>query len=169
MARFFIYKKNVFKYLENKKYYLMMTGWDKLENKDRRYIESEFDNDKLIKVNKNVALKLINDYWDSGIRTWAFNGNEYSNGDAYEKAKSHGFVHTYKNKEGEDKPYVNIYKLVWHQGHLYWAAHYHYYPRVLLYKFESIDKEPVSLDSFVKWTNASHCRAIVNLTPKEIV
>ena len=51
MARFFIYKKNVFKYLENKKYYLMMTGWDKLENKDRRYIESEFDNDKLIKEN----------------------------------------------------------------------------------------------------------------------
>ena len=40
----------------------MMTGWDKLENKDRRYIESEFDNDKLIKINKNIALKLINDY-----------------------------------------------------------------------------------------------------------
>ena len=33
MARFFIYKKNVFKYLDNKKYYLMMTGWDKLETK----------------------------------------------------------------------------------------------------------------------------------------
>ena len=79
MARFFIYKKNVFKYLENKKYYLMMTGWDKLENKDRRYIESVFNNNKLIKINKNVALKLINDYWDSGIRTWAFDGNEYSN------------------------------------------------------------------------------------------
>ena len=76
----------------------MMTGWDKLENKDRRYIESEFNNNKLIKINKNVALKLINEYWDSGIRTWAFNGNEYSNGDTYGKAKFHKFIHTYKDK-----------------------------------------------------------------------
>lgn len=169
MARFFIYKKNVFKYLDNKKYYLMMTGWDKLENKDRRYIESEFDNDKLIKINKNVALKLINDYWDSGIRTWAFDGNEYSNGDTYENAKFHKFIHTYKTKSGEERSYTNNYKLVWHQGHIYWAIHYHYYPRVQLHKFESIEKEPVSLDSFVKWTNASHCRAIVNLLSKEII
>ena len=168
MARFFIYKKNVFKYLENKKYYLMMTGWDKLENKDRRYIESEFDNDKLIKINKNIALKLINDYWDSGIRTWTFDGNEYSNGDTYENAKFHKFIHTYKDKSGKEKSYTNSYKIIWHQGHIYWGVHYHYYPRVLLYKFESIDKEP-KLKSFVKWTNAIHCRAIMNLTSKEIV
>ena len=147
----------------------MMTGWDKLENKDRRYIESEFNNNKLIKINKNVALKLINEYWDSGIRTWAFNGNEYSNGDTYGKAKFHKFIHTYKDQLGKEHSYANAYKLVWHQGHIYWAIHYHYYPRVQLHKFESIDKEPVSLDSFVKWTNASHCRAIVNLSSKEII
>ena len=64
---------------------------------------------------------------------------------------------------------MDNYKLVWHQGHIYWAIHYHYYPRVQLHKFESIDKEPISLDSFVKWTNASHCRAIVNLSSKEII
>ena len=58
---------------------------------------------------------------------------------------------------------------MWHQGHIYWAVHYHYYPRVMLYRFESIDKEPISLSNFVKWTNASHCRAIINLASKEIV
>lgn len=146
----------------------MMTGWDKLENKDRRYAESDFSSDKLIKINKNKALRLINEYWDSCIRTWTFNGKEYSNGDTYEKAEFHEFIHTYKDKLGKEQSYTNSYKLVWHQGHIYWATHYHYYPRVLLYNFESIDKEP-KLKSFVKWTNAIHCRAIVNLTSKEIV
>ena len=120
----------------------MMTGWDKLENKDRRYTESDFSSDKLIKINKNKALRLINEYWDSCIRTWVFNSNEYSNGDTYEKAEFHEFIHTYKDKLGKEQSYTNSYKLVWHQGHIYWAIHYHYYPRVLLYKFESIDKEP---------------------------
>ena len=169
MAQFYSYNNNIYKYFKDKQYYLMMTGWDKLENKDRRYVENDFDSNKLIKINKNVVLMLINKYWDSGVRKWTFRGDEFSNGDTYGQAKSHGFVHTYKNKEGEDKPYVNIYKLVWHQGHLYWAVHYHYYPRVLLYKFESVDKEPETLKSFVKWTDASHCRAVVNLTSKEIV
>lgn len=145
-----------------------MTGWDKLENKDRRYNESDFDSDKLIKINKNKALRLINEYWDSGIRTWIFNGNKYSNGDTYEKAKFHKFIHIYKDKSGKEQSYTNSYKLVWHQGHIYWAVNYHYYPRVLLYKFESIDKEP-KLKRFVKWTNAIHCKAIINLTSKEIV
>ena len=27
----------------------------------------------------------------------------------------------------------------------------------------------ISLNTFVKWTNASHCRAIINLASKEIV
>ena len=169
MNMFFIYEKNIFKYLENKKCYLMMTGWDKLENKDRRYAESDFDSSKILKINKNVASKLINEYWDSGIRTWTFNCNEYSNGETYEKAKFHNFTHTYKDRLGKEKSYDNSYKLVWHQGHIYWAVHYHHYPRVMLYKFESIDKEPISLNNFVKWTNASHCRAIVNLSSKEIV
>lgn len=166
MTRFFVYKNNVFKYLENKKYYLMMTGWDKLKNKDRRYSKSDFESGKLVKINKNEALRLINEYWDSGIRIWSFNGNEYSNGDSYENAKFHKFVHTYKTKSGEEHSYSYEYKLVWHQGHLYWAIHYHYYPRVLLYKFESINEEP---KNFVKWTDASHCRAIINLTSREIV
>ena len=166
MTRFFVYENNVFKFIENKNYYLMMTGWDKPENKDRRYYESHFDSNKLVKINKNEALKLINEYWDSGIRIWSFNGNEYSNGDSYENAKFHKFVHTYKTKSGEEHSYSYAYKLVWHQGHLYWAIHYHYYPRVLLYKFESINEEP---NVFVKWTNASHCRAIVNLTSREMV
>ena len=78
MARFFVYENNIFKYLENKKYYFMMTGWDKLENKDRRYSESDFENGKLVKINKNEALRLINEYWDSGIRIWTFNNNELS-------------------------------------------------------------------------------------------
>ena len=169
MARFFVYENNVFKFIENENYYLMMTGWDKLENKDRRYSESDFENGKLVKINKNEALRLINKYWDSGIRIWTFNNNEYSNGEAYIKAKSHKFIHTYKTKSGEERSYANEYKLVWHQGHIYWAVHYHYYPRVQLHKFESIDKEPISLYSFVKWTNASHCRAIVNVALNETI
>ena len=162
MARFFIYENKVFKFLENEKYYLIMTGWDRLENKDRRYYENQFDGNKLVKINKNKALKLINEYWDSGIRTWTFDGNEYSNGDTYINAKYHKFKHTYKTKSGEEQSYMNEYKLVWHQGHIYWAIHYHYYPRVQLHKFESIDKEP-KLKSFAKCTNASHCRAIVDV------
>lgn len=92
MARFFVYENNIFKFIENENYYLMMTGWDKLENKDRRYYESHFDSNKLVKINKNEALKLINEYCDSGIRTWAFDDNEYSNGDTYENAKFHKFI-----------------------------------------------------------------------------
>ena len=144
----------------------MMTGWDKSENKDRRYNKSDFDNDKIVKLNKKKALRLINEYWDSGIRTWKFNGCEYSNGDTYTNAKYHKFKHTYKTKSGEEQSYMNEYKLVWHQGHLYWAVHYHYYPNVLLYKFESIGEEP---RNFVKWTNASHCRAIVNVALNETI
>ena len=144
----------------------MMTGWDKSENKDRRYTKSDFDNDKIVKLNKKKALRLINEYWDSGIRTWKFNGCEYSNGDTYINAKYHKFKHTYKTKSGEEQSYMNEYKLVWHQGHLYWAVHYHYYPNVLLYKFESISEEP---HNFVKWTNVSHCRAIVNVALNETI
>lgn len=168
MARFFVYENNIFKFIDNEKYYLMMTCLDILENKDRRYYENQFDSNKLIKINKNEALKLINEYWDSGIRTWAFDGNEYSNGDTYENAKFHKFIHTYKDKSGEEHSYANEYKLVWHQGHIYWAVNYHYYPRVQLHKFESIDKEP-KLKSFVKWTNASHCRAIVDVVLNETI
>ena len=106
---------------------------------------------------------------DFDIRTRVFNGNEYSNRDTYENAKFHKFIHTYKTKSGEERSYTKNYKLVWHKGHIYWDIHYHYYLRIQLHKFESIDKEPISLDSFVKWTNAFHYRAIVNISSKEII
>lgn len=164
MEQFYSYNNNIYKYFEDKKYYLLMTGWDKLERKDRRYKEDELDASKLLKINKNVAHQKINEYWDNVINIWEFNGEMYSNEETYDNAKYYEFKHEYKTQFGECS-YCNRYKLVWHQGKLYWAIHFHYYPRVQLYKFKNLNTEPSHKD-FVKWASAKYCRGIVNLHNK---
>lgn len=37
------------------------------------------DRNKLEKINKDKALEMINTYWNSGVRTWEFNGVKYDN------------------------------------------------------------------------------------------
>ena len=160
---FYEYEGDIYEYYRDNGYFLKVTGW--VSGEDRRKYKWEIDIDKLKKLNKRDVKERINNIWNSGVRTWKFNGETYSNdGDLsvdYGKLPIHKFVHHFKSVDGLDREYVEQYRLVWHQGHLFWCKTYHYFPRVMLFRFESIDKEATS-DSFAKWTNVKNCKPVVN-------
>lgn len=166
---FYLYNNEVYKWSENQGYFLQMTGWE--IGADRRKLTCEFDESKLEKMKKNKALALINAKWNSGTRTWCHGNSFYSNehnADAmWSKIPYHDFKHTYKNRLGEEVSYFNRYKIVWHQGKLYWCDNYaNYYPQVQLYEFVDVNKEP---RKYIKWTNLKNCRAITNEYTKQII
>lgn len=182
---FYEYNGDILKWSSNKGYFLKMTGWSD-KNPDRRILESELKVDKLNKINKALALEQINTIWNSGVREWEFDGQKYENSiQEWNKIPKHRFPHTWIEKdkivgfskelgryvreplpEPIEHTYYNAYKLVWHQGHVYWAICSHYWPRVQLMAVESLDIEP---HDFIKWTNVYNCRGIVNLKTGEAV
>lgn len=164
---YYLYDKNIIKYSEKSGYFLMMTGWDKTKNHDRRILPCMINDDKFEKINKNKALEMINTYWNSGVRTWEFNGVKYDNScENICHCPWHEFEHSWFGHDNIKHTNKYSYKLVWHQGHIYWACWHHYYPRTLLYEFVDLNTEP---HDFVKWTKADNCRGIVDLTTNLLV
>lgn len=184
---YYEYKGDILKWSPNKGYFLKMTGWDDI-NPDRRVLSCEINTDKLNSISKDWALEAINTFWNSGIREWEFNGQKYNNSiQDWHKIPFHDFPHTwyeeYKSVFDEalgkyvrkllpepiEHTYYNKYKLVWHQGHIYWAiGDGNYWPRIQLISVESIDSEP-SYSNFHKWTSVHNCRGIRNIKDNKIV
>lgn len=181
---FYSYDGDIIKWSSNQQYFLKMTGWDE-NNPDRRLVLAEINTDKLKKMKRDKALYVINQYWNSGTRMWKFNGELYSNEVDVRKVEPHKFAHIYKQIYGKyelnpetgkyfqrkletpiEHTYYNEYKIVWHQGHIYWGLVSQYYPRIQLAEFESLDKEP---HNWVKWTSIDNCRGVVNLNTGKIV
>lgn len=180
---FYEYKGDILKWSPNKEYFLKMTGWDD-KNPDRRILSCEIKEDKLVKITRAKALEKINTIWNSGSREWTFQGEVYSNEIPVEKSPYHKFTHTWTqsqryvyDKENDrqyyetletpiEHSYDNCYKIVWHQGKVYWALIGQYFPQIQLAEIEAIDKEP---HNCVKWTNINNCRGIINIKTGEPV
>lgn len=111
---------------------------------------------------KNYYLKVTG--WESGVRTWVHDGETYSNEGEFPRdfgqIPIHAFKHTYVDINGNTKVYYEQYRLVWHQGHIFWCQVYHYFPQLILLRFNGLDG--VDKEIFVKWTNVKNCRPIKN-------
>ena len=157
---FYEYEGNIYEYYKDNEYFLKTTGWNSGE--DRRIDKSKINIKKLVYIKPEKAKLMINEHWNSVTRTWVHNNVKYSNEgelpkDFY-KIPNHTF--TYTSKFNTDYTYTESYKLVWHQGHLFWCNTSCYWPRIMLFKFDDIDK----LDNtvFVKWTNIKNCKPVIN-------
>lgn len=182
---FYKYEGNILKWSTNKEYFLKMTGWD-IEHPDRRVLVCEINVDKLKSISTSKALEKINTIWNSGISTWEYKDSKYDNScmldsfGSYIKIPIHEFKHTYLVKTVYDsnvhkyvnldvpveKEYTNEYKIVWHQGKVYWAISGQYFPRVNLAPLIDINVEPTN---WVKWTNVKNCRGIVNVETNKVL
>lgn len=156
---FYEYKGDIYCYNPDKKYYLKVTNWNSGE--DRRVYE--IDSSKLIRLKPEKAYAMISKAWNSGIRTWIHDGETYSNEGEFPrdfgKVPFHTFKHTYTAANGTTQSYHEKYKLVWHQGHIFWCEVY-YYPQLMLSRFNGLDKADKKI--FAKWTNVKNCRPIRN-------
>ena len=157
---YYKYEGDIYEYYKDKDYFLKATGWESGE--DRRVPRSKIDANKLVYINPEKARFMINEYWNTGVRTWIYNGVQYSNKGEfprdYDKVPNHEF--TRKSYFGYTSTHTETYKLVWHQGHLFWCEPYNYYPIVTLFQFEDINK--FNYRTFIKWTNIKNCRPVVN-------
>ena len=157
---FYEYEGNIYEYYKENGYFLKITGWEIGE--DRRIYKDKINVENLVRIKPEKAKFIINEHWNSGTRTWIHNNVKYSNKgelpkDFY-KIPDHTF--TYKSKSNDNIIYLGSYKLVWHQGHLFWCRTYSYWPRVMLFKFDDINK--LDKEVFVKWTNIKNCRPVTN-------
>ena len=159
---FWEYKGDIYCYNPDKNYYLKVTGWESGE--DRRVYKFEIDSSKLVHLKPEKAYAMINKAWNSGVRTWIHDGKTYSNEGEFPRdfgqIPIHAFKHTYVDINGNTKIYYEQYRLVWHQGHIFWCKVYHYFPQLILFRFNGIDG--VGKEIFAKWTNVKNCRPIKN-------
>lgn len=171
----FIYVKdkhdNVWKYIPSKDHFLKISPWKNGEDRriNRYLIEKLITNGKLVQYTKRSGIReIINKRWDNVDFEWDYNGDHFivdalrSNDDIFFKAKIHKFPQTYKDRNGKETTYYNEYRLVFYNGHLVWATPLHYWPQVILWTFESEDKEP-SIKSDMRWVNGKHLRPIYSV------
>lgn len=169
---FYLCDKHVYKWSDKGQYFLKMTGWESGE--DRRKSEKDLNLLNLKSIKRVNALELINTYWNSVTKTWEYDGKVYSNECTADfpnlnKIPQHKFPHTYKDRNGNDCTYYNSYKIVWHQGKVYWMDCYqNYYPQVQLYICVDMDIEP-DIPDYVKWTNIKNCKAITDVDTKSFI
>lgn len=164
----------VWKYVKAKGHFIKVTPWNNGE--DRRV--NRFQIEKLIKENKLTQMKdkpavheIINKVWDNCYRSWEYMGVEYRVDDRehaahYEKAPIHKFEHFYTASNGEKCSWYENWRLGFNNGKIVWVNAYHYYPRVIIAPFESIDKEPKGNFS---WTTYFHVRPIYSTATGEYI
>ena len=167
----FLYVKdkhdNVWKYIPNKDHFIKISPWKDREDRrvNRFQIEQKIIKGELVQYSNKQGIKeIINKRWDETDVDWQhgddhFFVNKRTNDDDYFKAKEHKFRQTYKDRNGVEHEYFNSYRLVFYNGQLYWSHPYHYWPQVVLWEFESEDKEP-DVKSEMRWTKGYHLRPI---------
>lgn len=169
---------NIWKYTEAG-YFIKVSPWKSGEDRrvNRFEIENLIKNGKLVQYStKSNVFEKLNKRWDNTIYQWIHDGILYQvelqnkNGEDFFKAPVHKFIHKYKDASGNYREYFNEYRIVFYNGNIYWANSYHYWPQVILWKFESIDKEPNrNLNSYQRWTKGYHVRPIWNTNKQEYI
>lgn len=158
MKQYYQINNTIYRFRPNHNDYLQMTNCD-CEH-DRRIQISDFSTCNPMKIKANQAENIINNYWNELTPVWNHNGDTYTAEPDACKAPDHLFKHTYETRTGESRSYNTSYKLVWHQGNLYWGAYYGtYIPRIQLWEFTDVDTEP---KKFCKWTKITNCKQIIN-------
>ena len=162
---------NIYKWNANNGHFIKLTGWESGE--DRRKYLSEIRQEFLETLNSDVARELVNKYWMSGIREWEHDGIRYNNDDTGLKSlwceiPDHIFEKTYKDANGKKHTYAEKYKVVWHNGHIYFAQTFHYYPRIILKRLIDINEEP-KLFAKQKWVHVRNLRPVKNLSTNKYI
>ena len=159
---------NVWRYSESKKHYIKLTPWK--DGEDRRVnvfeIEQLVKANKLMPISKLEARTLTNKRWDDHSTSWVFNGQTFEVKERSENKDidfpMHTFVQYYIGADAQKHSLVNRYRLGYYNGDLVWWWSYHYYPQTYVYKFESIDKEPDTMNFW--YTDCRHIKPIFNKT-----
>lgn len=158
---------NIYKWVENKGYYLKMTPWE--DGEDRRVSPNEIG--EYTRISFSSAMAKLNLLWNGGVFTWRFNGDNYKvypnikpslDGESFNslhKAPTHDFPHEWTDRNGERRISHDYYRICFYQGKIYWAKISQYYPQIYLLKFEGIDVPP-AWSKHVRWANFKHCRPI---------
>ena len=107
---FYEYEGNIYEYYKDNEYFLKTTGWNSGE--DRRIDKSKIDIKKLVYIKPEKAKLMINEHWNSGIRTWVHNNVKYSNEGELPKDfyKIPNHTITYTSKFNTDYTYTESYK-----------------------------------------------------------
>lgn len=156
---------NVWKYTDNK-HFLKITPWE--DGEDRRVnayqVEKWIESGKVKQMaTTQKVYEIVNKRWSGVSREWDFKHDHFTvkeagEGGTWEEAPWHIFKSSYKVGDKEFE-IVDRYKLIFHNGHLYWSNCYVYYPIVLLMPFKDIDSPPERTCRNV-YTKAKNCRAI---------
>ena len=158
---------HIYKWVENKGYYLKMTPWE--DGEDRRVSPNEIG--EYTRISFSSAMAKLNLLWNGGVFTWRFNGDNYKvypnikpslDGESFNslhKAPTHDFPHEWTDRNGERRINHDYYRICFYQGKIYWAKISQYYPQIYLLRFEGIDVPP-AWSKHVRWANFKHCRPI---------
>lgn len=160
---------NIYKSTSSFDIFLKMTPW--VNGEDRRKSREELItmicNGNAEKISFNNARKDINIAWNKITeRVWEFDGVQYKATNetfSFQHSKPYEFEHKWtSNFDNIVRTYTRKYFICMFHGKLYWVSPSQYYPQMLLYHFEGIDKEP-NWDTCGQWTNFKNLKPIYKL------
>lgn len=141
-----------------KPYVLLMTPSKK--DSDRRIGWDVFSQIDVVRINKNVANKEINEAWRKTPQKWEHNGLKFTATDEpfLENAPIHDFPSTYTDKNGVEHTMHDYYRVGMYRGQIVWVGcGGQYLPQLYFFKFEALNKQP---RSFHSWTNVKCIKPI---------
>lgn len=147
--------KEIFKYSKSNNYWIKVSPWKPQE--DRR----KFNCDGCSELNSKDATQMLNKVFDLISSTWD-NYSVYSNFDEIDYADV-----PYHYWQFDDKIYR--FRIIWHQGRLYWAQFGKYMPRIQLYNFYNDSTPPPFDKGPVKLTNFRHCKPVWDMKNKKFI
>jgi hypothetical protein len=161
---------NVWKYVKAKDHFIKVTPWEPGEDRrvNRFEIEKLINKNELTQMtNKPAVHEIINRHWDECYYEWQYMNKLYAvdprnDKNHYMKAPLHKFEHSYKTADGKVHTYTSDWRIGFNNGKIVWVSAFHYYPRVIIAKFESLDKEPCG-DNY-SWTTYCHVRPIYEVS-----
>lgn len=138
--------KEIFKYSKANNYWIKVSPWDNKEDRRR------FNDNNSIALTPKDATQILNKVFDNVTSVWDYEDKHYvvsQNLDEIDYANVP--YHYFDNKR---------FRIVWHQGRLYWAYFGNKMPRLELYSFYNLDTAPSVNKGPVKFTNFRHCKPI---------
>ena len=155
-------RRIVYKYIEEKDYFLLLTPWKKKEDrrKDKSKIFEKIQSGELVQYKPGEQVWIIlNGKWDETPWNWEYNGEEF---EVYEAGPNNDFqkgkLHKFKTRE--------VY-LAFHNGNLVWCNSYSYFPCTICWEFEDINTAPKGPE--ICWTSHRHLRPIWNVNKQEYI
>jgi hypothetical protein len=111
----------------------------------------------LVKITKNEFNKLLNEWYKTIEHSWEYNGVKYSKSICFKDDKELFYKLPNHNTYHYDEA-----KIVYHQGKLYYACDFHYFPKLVLLDFNNPK-------IWAKRTNVTSCFAVLNEETKEFI